>query len=85
VTFWRYPKAWLPTRIQRSVAAEGVDLAALPPYHWRPDTVTAVRAAGADVATHQVRSAAAARAAQAAAIDLIQGDDPFVIATHWCR
>jgi hypothetical protein len=73
----------LPTRIQRSVAAEGVDLAALPPYHWKPDTVTAVRAAGADVSTRQVRSAAAARAAQA--IDLIQGDDPFVIATHWCR
>jgi glycerophosphoryl diester phosphodiesterase len=84
-TFWRYPKAWSPTKIQQNVAAEGVDLAALPRYHWKPATVAGVRAAGADVATHQVNNPDAARAAQAAGIDLIQGDDPAVIATQWCR
>ncbi|HEU5110580.1 MAG TPA: glycerophosphodiester phosphodiesterase family protein, partial [Micromonosporaceae bacterium] len=84
-TFWRYPKAWSAAKIQQNVAAEGVDLAALPRYHWKPATVAGVRTAGADVATRQITTADAARAAQAAGIDLIQGDDPFVIATQWCR
>jgi len=84
-TFWRYPKAWSATRIQQNVAAEGVDLAALPRYHWKAPTVTALRALGAVVATAQVNSADVARVAQAAGIDLIQGDDPAVIATQWCR
>ncbi len=84
-TFWRYPKAWSASRIQTNVAAEGVDLAALPRYHWKPVTVTAVRALGAVVATVQVNNADVARIAQAAGIDVIQGDDPSVIATQWCR
>jgi len=84
-TFWRYPKAWSATRIQQNVAAEGVDLAALPRYHWKAPTVTALRALGAEVATVQVNSALVARVAQAAGIDLIQGDDPAAIATQWCQ
>ena len=83
-TFWRYPKAWSASRIQTNVAAEGVDLAALPRYHWKPLTITGVRALGAVVATVQVNSADVARIAQAAGIDVIQGDDPSVIATQWC-
>lgn len=83
-TFWRYPKAWTATRIQTNVAAEGVDLVALPRYHWKPATITAIRALGAVVATVQVNSADVARIAQTAGIDVIQGDDPFLIATQWC-
>jgi glycerophosphoryl diester phosphodiesterase len=84
-TFWRYPKAWSATRIQQNVSAEGVDLAALPRAHWKPATVTALRARGAEVATVQVNSADVARIAQVAGIDHIQGDDPALIATQWCR
>jgi hypothetical protein len=84
-TFWRYPKAWSATRIQTNVADEGVDLAALPRYHWKPATVSGVRALGAVVATVQVNSADVARIAQAAGIDHIQGDDTAAIATQWCR
>jgi len=84
-TFWRYPKAWSATRIQQNVAAEGVDLAGLPRYHWKPATVAALRGAGAEVATVQVNSETVARVAQTAGIDLIQGDDPALIATQWCQ
>ncbi|MGH3348547.1 MAG: glycerophosphodiester phosphodiesterase [Nocardioides sp.] len=84
-TFWRYPKAWSTARIQTNVAAEGVDLAALPRAHWKPATVTALRGLGAEVATVQVNRADVARIAQAAGIDLIQGDDPAMIATQWCQ
>jgi glycerophosphoryl diester phosphodiesterase len=83
-TFVRYHKVTADD-VVANVVEEGVDLVGLPAALWQPDTVQRVRQAGAWVATRELDSARRARRAQSAGIKLIQGDDPRLIATEWCR
>lgn len=84
-TFHRYENSDVQEDIYADVAADSVDLAALPTGYFQGEVVQAVRDAGASrVATRQLFAARDARAAQAAGISTIQGNDARQIATAWC-
>lgn len=84
-TFWRYAKTWTPRQIRRNQRIEQIPLVALPGIHWKPRLVKRLKANGARVATRQVRFKQVAREAQAAGINIVQGNNPERIATRWCR
>lgn len=85
-TFHRYHWSDIQEDIYAHVESEGIDLAALPVAYFQGEVVQGVRDAGASrVATRQLLAARDARAAQAAGINFIQGNDPEQIATRWCR
>ena len=83
-TFVRYRKISTDD-MMANIVAEGVDLVGLPVAHWQVDTVKAVRQTGAWVATREMDNAELTRQAQAAGINLIQGNRPRLITHKWCQ
>jgi len=83
-TFHRFAGDADPARMTTVIDREGYELVALRGPHWVAEIVDDVRTTGVKVATTQIDSGEDVRRAQAAGINIIQGNRPRWIAEKAC-